>query len=1058
VPPLPATTAHASTAVRALAQGAQQPDIRWASVNTGRVPRTGRCSLRLSTVNPILELRSEPEHVSDLTGPPAGRQNGRCRRERVHAGDAHVLVGRKYLRGRRRRLKRPAVSDEKSELRAEFSPPLRLSDVAVAFDCETGADEIQGLTFAFCRIYQGDRMRLEILIHADDQPLRDGDGYAELQRYVASVQSDAPSELGTRRKPIVLMSCTEFLETVFYPLAYRGHALVVGFNLPFDLTRIARRAAPTKQHDGFSLSLWENPNRPRLSVRITDSKRAGIRFTKRNAFEGESGYDASFPGHFLDLRTLAFALTDRSYSLASACKEFEATEQKSKAEGYGAISEKFIDYCRQDVCATGALWENLRERYSKHPIDLPPTKARSAASIGKAYYRAMHIPPTLARHPSFNREHLGQAMVAYFGGRVECRIRRWPVPVVYVDFTSMYTSVNSLIGIWKYLIAKEIAVEEWAKEARAFIDGASIETMLDKSNWPALVSFVEVQPDGADVLPVRAQYQNKGNYQIGVNYFESSRPLWYTLADAIASKLLTGKSPRVLRAWRIVPHGILPDLRSISLDGEIPVDPAQEDLFRVVIEQRNRLPDKRSPTGTFLKVLANSSAYGIFVELNPERLGENEAAEVIVHGTREFRTRVARPEIPGKYCFPPIGATITGAARLMLMLLECLVRDAGGTFAFCDTDSMAIVATEHGGLVPCPGGPEHMPDGAEAVQGLSWAQVHEIRERLSALCPYDPSAVRPIDLLKLEDVNFGKDGSRRQLYAFSIASKRYARYVLDANGEPIIVDAKARGLGHLLSPNGKQVTDSDGDDDHEKLRPWMRELWLMLVREALGLPVTEPAWLDQPAMSRITVSQPAILKRFAERNAGYEYADQIKPCNFLIAPHIAHFGHPVGVDREHFALIAPFESDSDCWLDLEYFDRYSGRRFHISCSIAMPTEDTARVQTFRDVVNDYRRHPEAKFNAPDGKPCRVGTVGLLSRRHVLMDGLPHFIGKESNELEAREYGQVADLDEVQTEYGDEDEQRRAKILALMDAKGVAGAARERGVSERTVRRWLSVSS
>jgi DNA polymerase type B, organellar and viral len=973
---------------------------------------------------------------------------------RVWAERDPAKLTRSERRRLTRRLKRLAASDEKSEQRAEFSPPLRLPEIAVVFDCETNADETQRLSFASCRIYQGDRLRLEILFYGDNLPVRDGEGYAELQRYVARMQSDAPSDLGTRRKPIVLMSCTEFLESVFYPLAYRGHALVVGFNLPFDLTRIARMAAPTKQHDGFSLSIWENPNRPRLRIRITDSKRADIRFTKRNALQGESGYDASFPGHFLDLRTLAFALTDRSYSLASACKEFEATEQKSHASGYGRISSDFIDYCRQDVRATWALWEELRERYSKHPIDLLPTKARSAASIGKAYYRAMSIPPIFARHPNFDRRYRGYSLVAYLGGRVEAHIRRWPVPVVYVDFTSMYTSVNSLMGIWKYLIAEEIAVEEWTKEAQAFIDNASIGTMVDKANWPALVSFVEVQPDGADVLPVRAQYQNKGNYQIGVNYFESSRPLWYTLADAVASKLLTGKSPRILRAWRLVSRGILPDLRSVSLNGEIPVDPAREDLFRVVIEQRNRLPDKRSPTGTFLKVLANSSAYGIFVELNPERLGGNETAEVIVNGTQEFRTRVARPEIPGEYCFPPIGAAITGAARLMLMLLECLVRDAGGTFAFCDTDSMAIVATEHGGLVPCPGGPERLPDGAEAVRALSWAQVREIRERLSALCPYDPLAVQPSNLLKLEDINFSKDGNQRQLYAFSIASKRYALYVLDANGDPVIVDAKAHGLGHLLSPDGRQETDGDGDDDHEKLRPWMRELWLMLVREALGLPVAEPAWLDRPAMSRITVSQPAILKLFAERNAGRDYANQVKPCNFLIAPHLAHFGHPVGADREHFALIAPYEFESDRWEELEFIDRYSGKRYRVSTSIPMGTEITARVQTYRSVLFDYLRHPEAKFNAPDGKPCRAGTIGLLSRRYIRMDGLAHYHGKESRDLEAREYGQVADLDEVQTEYVDEAERRRANALALVGRLGVMGAARELGVNERTVRRWL----
>jgi hypothetical protein len=158
----------------------------------------------------------------------------------------------------------------------------------------------------------------------------------------------------------------------------------------------------------------------------------------------------------------------------------------------------------------------------------------------------------------------------------------------------------------------------------------------------------------------------------------------------------------------------------------------------------------------------------------------------------------------------------------------------------------------------------------------------------------------------------------------------------------------------------------------------MHEFWLMLVREALGLPVTEPAWLDRAAMSRISVSQPATLKLFADRNAGKDYADQIKPCNFLIAPHIARFGHPVGVDREHFSLVASFEDDSAKWLEKEYSNRYGECQswtYRVSTSMPMGTEDTARVQTFRDVLNDYRRHPEAKFNGPAGSHAALTRLG-----------------------------------------------------------------------------------
>ena len=60
---------------------------------------------------------------------------------------------------------------------------------------------------------------------------------------------------------------------------------------------------------------------------------------------------------------------------------------------------------------------------------------------------------------------------------------------------------------------------------------------------------------------------------------------------------------------------------------------------------------------------------------------------------------------PGEFCFPPLASLITGGSHLLLALLERLVTDCGGTYAMEDTDSMAIVASQQGGLVACPGGP-----------------------------------------------------------------------------------------------------------------------------------------------------------------------------------------------------------------------------------------------------------------------------------------------------------------------------------------------------------------
>ena len=43
---------------------------------------------------------------------------------------------------------------------------------------------------------------------------------------------------------------------------------------------------------------------------------------------------------------------------------------------------------------------------------------------------------------------------------------------------------------------------------------------------------------------------------IGMSFFTSDKPVWYTLCDVIASKLLNdGKVPCIEKAYRMVPHG-----------------------------------------------------------------------------------------------------------------------------------------------------------------------------------------------------------------------------------------------------------------------------------------------------------------------------------------------------------------------------------------------------------------------------------------------------------------------------------------------------------------------
>lgn len=124
-------------------------------------------------------------------------------------------------------------------------------------------------------------------------------------------------------------------------------------------------------------------------------------------------------------------------------------------------------------------------------------------------------------------------------------IRKELVPVTYLDVRSMYPTVFTLLGLQRFLIAAQISHEEATEEVRELLETISLDHLFDPKTWPALCGIVEVEPDGEDILPVRAKYAESATRSIGLNYLESREPLWYSLPDVIASKLLTGKMPRI---------------------------------------------------------------------------------------------------------------------------------------------------------------------------------------------------------------------------------------------------------------------------------------------------------------------------------------------------------------------------------------------------------------------------------------------------------------------------------------------------------------------------------
>ena len=601
---------------------------------------------------------------------------------------------------------------------------------------------------------------------------------------------------------------------------------------------------------------------------------------------------------------------------------------------------------------------------------MTPESAYSAASIAKAFLSTMGVTPPAQKFQLDDRT-LGICMQAYSGGRSEIRIRHLEMPSVYVDFLSQYPTVNTLLGLWDVLTARELQVCGATLQVRPFLRSLTFDHLFDPRFWHKFTFFALVQPEG-DILPVRTVYGDDratDQANIGLNPLASAKPVWYAGPDIIASWFLTGKVPKIIRAIRLKRIGKQAGMRTIEL-GSGRIDPYRDDFFRKVIEER-KSKDKSDPLYYFLKILANAGCYGIYAEVNRHQTGKNDRKTVHIFSGEEKRTiRTSVVEQPGSWYFPPISALITAGGRLLVAMLERMVTDAGGTYLMCDTDSMAIVASDSGGPVPCEGGSFRLNDGREAVQALSRAKVREIVNKFERLNPYDPRIVPGSILNIVEEINFDSDGRQRQLYGLAISAKRYALFTHEGSSIKL-VKASEHGLGLYYRP-------IEGRDLECDTALWISEGWLMLVRKALGFPSRPPNWLGLPVMRRIAISTPNVMTALRKLDR-----DQARPYNFALSPVVT------SLSGERILLLGPFVKNASRWRTMQYVNIYDGKVHTLN-----PPTLLGVAHTFDLMFAQYWRHPEFKSLAPDDSPCRADTRGLLKRCPVTAAGF-HFIGKET---------------------------------------------------------------
>lgn len=828
-------------------------------------------------------------------------------------------------------------------------PKYQEEERVLVLDTETRTDMYQNLMFGSYQVYSRGILETEGLFHGSD--LKESE-MTVLMNY--AVKNDLP-----------LRPVTQFVEEIFLPEVYGQETLCVGFNLPFDLSRLAIDSGNARgaNRGGFSFLLSEDPQCPRLIINHVDRKRAFISFgnvvVENKGNNRKRNGSNKYRGKFLDLKTLAFALTSKGLSLAKAGEYFKAPIEKINAEEHGKITPKYINYNRNDVAATYSLYCVIMDEYQRYGLKVSPTIIYSPAGIGKHYLIGMNVSPFLHRNLKFDRNILGFIMATYHGGRSEVKIRKEPTQVALIDFLSMYPTMCILLHIWSYVIASRIDAIEDTDGVRQFISDISLEDFRQQETWTKLNAICLVRPN-EDTLPIRAKYGDGDTYNSGLNHVTSEKPVWFSLADVVASKMLTGKAPEVIRAIRFNPVGVQRGIKPITIMGGRKIDPKEDDLFAFLMQLRHEVKAERDrlngvDEGEYhrlellqgaIKIICNAVSYGIFLEINTSSTTEDETEEVTVYGNDDSFTIVPpKAEQSGQFFNPIIGTMITSGARLVLAITEALLSKYGETYAFCDTDSMAV--------------PPYL--------------VEEIQAFFQELSPY--SFDEP--LFKLEKENF-REGSKelQPLWFFGISAKRYALYNLDG-GVPVIRKASLHGLGHVLNPfNSKE--------------DWHETMWRDILYEQYG--VEDKISLYQNycgkyVISQRTISSPTILQWFKAINKEADYQHQIKPFNFILQ----------GAQNSHLGVlpvkpVAPFDTKNQMAVHRAFIDSGTGKVL----------KGEQYWKSMDSMFFNYSNHKESKFD---------GDRGILRRKHLSIDSWI-LIGKESNNLEETEVMGVSEDDYV----------------------------------------------
>jgi hypothetical protein len=211
---------------------------------------------------------------------------------------------------------------------------------ALVVDCETTTTLDQKLTIGFARwveLLDGCYIcQEEIIFYGND--LEDN-AVQLLRKFARTHKADVEPGYPTKMS---VMSRNEFVNGPLWNIIQAG-GCVVGYNLPFDISRLAHDYTSTAKSDGWSFIMFtypsgkENKHRPRIIIVPKDSHTTFIRLAGGRPRQKGKPVPCSWPvprGRFLDLLHMVSAMRSAHLPLDSACRSFNVAGKLGHKPGY----------------------------------------------------------------------------------------------------------------------------------------------------------------------------------------------------------------------------------------------------------------------------------------------------------------------------------------------------------------------------------------------------------------------------------------------------------------------------------------------------------------------------------------------------------------------------------------------------------------------------------------------------------------------------------------------------------------------------------------------------